>query len=151
MGLYFEELEIGKEYISEGRTITEADVVMFASLTGDFNSIHIDTEYSKTTIYGQPIAHGLLVLAYGMGLVTRTGFFTDTIIAFMEIVSWKFLNPIFLGDTIKAKFVIEEKISTKKTDRGIAVRRMQIINQDGKVVQEGVTKTMVKRKTGITM
>src|SRR5262245_29875257 len=105
--LFFDDLEIGQEWTSLGRTVTQADIVNFAGLSGDFNPIHMDHEFSKTTIYRQPIAHGLLVLAIGSGLgVTNPPVRT---LAFMAIKEWKFHEAVFIGDTIRMKTKVLEK------------------------------------------
>lgn len=149
MGLYWEEIPIGEEYaeISEGRTVTEADIVGFATLTGDFNSIHVDANYCANSNFGQRIAHGLLGLSYVTGLGTRMPKLSTagTVIAFMSILNWKFKAPILIGDTIYNKCFFVEKREHKKDDRGIAIRRVQVVNQRGEVVQEGDNMLLVKR------
>src|SRR5438128_700275 len=97
--LYFDDVQVGQEWESLGRTVTEADIVNFAGLSGDFNPIHMDHEFCKTTAFRKPIAHGILVLAMGSGLglmcpPMRT-------LAFVCIKEWKFLEPVFIGDTIR--------------------------------------------------
>src|SRR5215210_7875646 len=99
-GMYFEEFAVGQRVRTSSRTITEADIVSFAGLSGDFNQIHIDAEYAKSTPYGQRIAHGLLVLSIASGLGVQTGIMEGTILAFREIIEWKFVAPVFIGDTL---------------------------------------------------
>ena len=149
MGLYWEEIPIGEEYaeISEGRTVTEADIVNFACLTGDFNSIHVNKHYCETSNFGERIAHGLLGLSYVNGLGTRMPKLSTagTVIAFMSILNWKFKAPIRIGDTIYNKCFFTEKKEHKKPDRGTAIRHVQCVNQKGEVVQEGDFMVLVKR------
>lgn len=146
MAFYFEDLEIGQEIISPSRTVTESDVVSFGCLTADFNPLHMDANFAESTQFGQRIAHGLLPLSWAGGFSAQTGAFTGTTIAFLELSSWKFLKPVFLGDTIHLKIIIEELVETSKLDKGIVVRQEQIINQNGEVVQEGLKKVMLKRR-----
>jgi 3-hydroxybutyryl-CoA dehydratase len=99
-GLYFEEFSIGQKIITAGRTVTEADVVSFAGLSGDFNQIHVDAQYAEKGPFGKRVAHGLLVLSIVSGLAVQTGVMERTVIAFREIAEWKFSKPVFLGDSI---------------------------------------------------
>lgn len=145
MGLYYEELEIGREYVSPGRTITESDVVQFAGLSGDYNPIHTDAEFSRDSAFGERIAHGLLGVAVISGLSARTGIFDGTAIAFLGL-TWEFTGPIRLGDTVHLRMVVADKRETSKPDRGIVDRRMTLVNQSGDTVQEGVFKLMIKRR-----
>ncbi len=147
MGLYFEELNIGDEFISPGRTITEADVCMFAGLSGDYNPLHTDQEYAeKETVFGTRIAHGMLGLSILTGLIGRIGVSEGTAIAFLGFEDWKFTRPIFFGDTVHLKLSIVDKKETSKPDRGIITRQLDLINQKGEVVQTGISKLMVKRQ-----
>lgn len=146
MAKYFDDFEIGEEFISPGRTITETDVVMFAALTGDYNPLHTDAEYAKNTIFGERIAHGLLGLSIVSGLVTRIGVFDGTVLAFLGL-EWKFTGPILIGDTVHFRMTIIDKKETSKPDRGVIKRKVELINQHGKVVQEGTMDLMMKRKT----
>ena len=70
MHLYFDDVEVGQEFISNGRTVTEVDVVNFAGVSGDYNPIHTDHEFAKTTPFRKPVAHGLLIWAISSGLGT---------------------------------------------------------------------------------
>ena len=145
MGLYFEEREVGKEYVTGRRTITEADIMNFGALTWDNNPLHTDQVFGETTIFGQRIGHGLIGLSYAIGLNSLLGLDKDVTMAFLEVDQWKFLGPILIGDTIHVKTKTIEKIETKKPDRGIVVSEIQVINQRGEVIQSGLTKAMIKR------
>lgn len=143
---YYEDYAVGDEFITPGRTVTEADVVMFAGLTGDYNRIHTDAEYMKDSIFGERIAHGLLGLALVNGLKYRTDVDSDGVIAFLGL-TWKFSGPIKLGDTIHAVVRIASKRETSKPDRGIMIQSIQVLNQRGEVVQEGEFTSMLKRRS----
>ena len=97
-GMYFEEFEVGQQIVSAGRTVTESDIVSFAGLSGDFNQIHIDAQYSEGSLAGQRVAHGLLIIAIASGLAAQTGVMEGTVLYFREITNWKFVKPIFIGD-----------------------------------------------------
>jgi acyl dehydratase len=143
---FFEDFEIGDEFITPGRTVTEADVVLFAGLTGDYNRIHTDAEYMKTSMFGERIAHGLLGLSLVNGLKYRTDYDSDGVLAFLGL-TWKFSGPIKFGDTIHAIIRIASKRETSKPDRGIMIQSIQVINQRSEVVQEGEFTSMIKRRS----
>ena len=141
---YFEEIEVGEEYVSPGRTVTEADIVIFAGLSGDYNVLHTDAEFMKSSIFGERIAHGLLGLAMQSGLLSRAMRPYATL-AFLGL-RWKFKGPIKIGDTIRVRGKVIGKKETGKPDRGIITLERQVINQRGEIVQEGETEVMVTRR-----
>ena len=138
--LYFENLAEGDSWRSFGRTITEADVVNFAGMTGDYDPLHVDHEYARQTPFGKPIAHGLLGLSLVAGLSSH--FPCVKTIAFMKIESWEFLKPIYIGDTVHAETeVIDKRMNGRRTGYVTWCRRL--VNQAGDVVQSGVFQTLV--------
>jgi acyl dehydratase len=146
-GKHFEDWVEGYEFITPTRTMTETDLVMFAAMTGDYNELHTSEAFMKESQFGRRIGHGLLGLAVSHGLLFRTGFLEGTVIAFLEVESWKFMAPFFIGDTIHVSFkVAEAKASESKPDRGIVKLHIEIINQDGRVIQSGYKTLMVKRR-----
>jgi acyl dehydratase len=142
---FFEDIEVGHEYLSPGRTVTEADIVAFAGLSGDYNVLHTDAEFMRTSIFGERIAHGLLGLAIQSGLGTRAMPQPFATIAFLGL-RWRFKGPIKIGDTIKVRVRVTDKRETSKPDRGIVVLQRTVVNQRGEVVQEGDTDIMVERR-----
>lgn len=136
VGLYFDEFEIGDQVESVGRTITETDIVNFAGISGDWNLIHTDAEYSKTQMFGQRVAHGLLILSIASGQAVRLGFMEDTIMAFRGL-EWKFVKPVFIGDTIRLRVTIEEKKEMRRMGGGLVNFKMEVINQNNEVCQRG--------------
>ena len=135
-GLYFEQFEVGDTTVTAGRTITETDIVSFACLSGDFNQIHTDAEFAKTTPFGQRIAHGLLVLSIALGQIAQLGMIEGTIIAFREL-GWKFSKPVFIGDTVH---VVSEVVGLKPLARlggGSVVLKVKVVNQRDQVVASG--------------
>ncbi len=136
-GMYFEEFETGQKIITTPRTVTETDVVSFAGLSGDFNQIHTDAEYSKTTPFGQRIAHGLCVVSIISGLITRTGVMEGTVLAFREILEWKFSKPVFFGDTVHGALEVLETKAVPRLGGGAVTIKIDVKNQKGEVVQTG--------------
>jgi acyl dehydratase len=122
--------------------VTQADIVNFAGLSGDFNPIHTDHAFAKTTPFGQPIAHGLLVLSIGSGLGMM--FPPMRTLAFLEMKEWHFRMPVFIGDTIRISAKVLAREERARGRRGVITWQRQIMNQDGKIVQEGVTQTLVE-------
>jgi acyl dehydratase len=140
--LYFDDVAVGQEWESQGRTVTETDIVNFAGLSGDFNPIHMDHEFAKSTPFRRPIAHGMLVMAIGSGLGTTSPLMRT--IAFLGIREWKFTGIVFPGDTIRIRTKILEKEVRGRGKRGEIVWRRALVNQEGKVVQEGTNVTLVE-------
>jgi acyl dehydratase len=144
--MYWEEWEIGAEFESPARTVTEADIVQFAGLSGDYNPLHINEEYCKTTLFGGRIAHGPLVYAIAAGLLFQLHLYDDTLIAFLGFEDLRFTKPVKPGDTIHARVKVLEKTETSRADRGVMKRQLQVFNQRGEVVQEGRQAFLLKRK-----
>jgi acyl dehydratase len=141
---FFDEIPIGEESVSPGRTVTEADIVLFAGLSGDYNILHTDAEFMKSSLFGERIAHGLLGLAIQAGLFTRATQPYATI-AFAGL-RWKFKGPIKIGDTIRVRAKVAAKKETSKPDRGLVTVERTVLNQRDEVVQEGETDLMVERR-----
>jgi acyl dehydratase len=136
-GLYFEEFEVGQSISSAGRTVTEADVVGFAALTGDWTTIHTDAVYAAQHPLGQRVAHGLLGLSIASALAVRLGFLEETVLAFREIREWKFSQPIYLGDTIHLRATVIETKPLRRLGGGQVTFKVQLLNQNDQVVQRG--------------
>ena len=136
-GLYYEQFELGKRIGTPGRTVTEADIVNFAGLSGDFNSIHTDAAYSAGSFYENRVAHGLLVLSIASGLAVRTGVMEGTVLAWREISDWRFSQPVFIGDTVQAQLEVIETKPMPRLNAGMVGLQVQVNNQDGKTVMKG--------------
>ena len=145
-GLYWEEWDVGAEFVSSARTITEADIVNFAGISGDYNPLHIDEEFCKNTQFGTRIAHGPLIYSIAAGLLFQLHLYDDTLIAFLGFDSLKFTKPVKIGDTVHARVEVLEKRETSKTDRGVMKRLLQVLNQKNEIVQEGVQAFLLNRK-----
>ena len=144
-GFYFEDFEIGQAFVTAGRTVTEADIVAFAGLSGDFNSIHTNAEFARTTPYGQRIAHAVLGIAFVTGLTARLGIFDGTAVEFVGM-DWRFVAPILIGDTVHCEITIAAKEEGARPDRGALVREIRLLKHDGTVAQTGTSTMMVLRR-----
>ena len=144
--LYFEDLDVGFRFESASRTVTEADLVAFAGVSGDFNPLHTDAVFAAQTIYGERIAHGALVLSLATGLRQRAGLFDGTLLGLVEIRGWRFVAPVRIGDTIRVRNEVRELRPTSKPDRGIMVQRVEVVNQADDVVNDGELVLLVKRR-----
>ena len=142
-GRYFEDFEIGEAMVSLGRTVTETDIVLFAALSGDYNPLHTDAEFARKTTFGQRVAHGLLGLTLASGLGMRLGFIEGTAEAFREL-RWKFSRPIFIGDTIHARFKVVEKKALPRLGGGLVTFEVSLLNQHDEIVQRGPWVVWVK-------
>ena len=146
VGLFWEDWELGKSFISSARTVTETYIVMFAGISGDYNPLHINEEHCKKTQFGTRIAHGPLVYAIAAGLLFQLHLYDDTLIAFLGFENLRFTKPVKIGDTIHAKVTVTELTETSKADRGVMKRLLQVINQNGDVVQEGVQAFLLHKR-----
>jgi acyl dehydratase len=141
--MFFEDFSVGQTFTSQGRTITETDVVLFAGWSWDTNPPHTDAEAMKESRFGERIAHGMLGLSVAMGLASRLGIFEDSSIALLGVDGWRFHAPIRIGDTVHLTVEITGARLTSAGDAGILSRRFTLANQDGVVVQSGDIGLMV--------
>ena len=144
--LSFDELVVGDEWESPRRTITQADVVLFAGLSGDYNPIHVDHDFAARGAFGQPVAHGLLGLAIASGLMSQAPRL-DTL-AFLGILEWNFHHPILFGDTIRGVSRVEALEPSANGRRGVVTWYRGVYNHEDLLVQEGRTKTLVRARSG---
>jgi acyl dehydratase len=145
MSLYFEDFAMGRKSTTRSRTITEADIVNFAGLSGDFVELHTSEEFARNGPFGRRIAHGLLVLSISSGLAVQMRETTDTVIAFYGIDRLRFTKPTFIGDTIHVE---KEVIAAdrKSPDRGVVTFNTQVLNQNGEPVIVYQDKLMLKAR-----
>ena len=117
--LYFEDVEVGYKFQSPGgRTITNAEVVNFAQITGDYNLVHLDHEFAKTGMYGENIAHGALTLTLAGGMLKRTEFWSATAETLGDLTGFKhvkFMAPVKFNSTIHLECEITDKATTGRT------------------------------------
>jgi len=146
-GKFFEDFEIGDEFETPRRTVTEADIVTFAGLSGDFNPLHVDEEFAKQTRFGKRIAHGALTFAIMTGLWARLGIWEGTVEAFYGVDKLRFTKPVYAGDTLKVKIKVVDK--QDKGEFGIVVLHNEVQNQRGEVVLVCDTKLLLKKKSSM--
>lgn len=146
-GLYFEDFEIGQVIETPSRTITSTDIVNFACLSGDFNEVHMNFEYCKSTPFREPIAHGPLVYAIMGGLQYASGVNDGTLLALLGIDEWRMHAPVKHGDTLRMRATVETKKETSKPDRGVVSFKREFVNQRGETIQSMKATIMYKRRT----
>lgn len=145
MSHYFEDFEVGTVIETRGRTITEADIVNFAGLSGDFIELHTNEEYARQTPFGRRIAHGALVFSISIGLMTQMNLVNDTVLAFYGVDKMRFTRPVFIGDTVRvSKRVIE--VRAKDDGRGVVTFETTVTNQNNRLVLLYKDQLLVKRK-----
>ena len=142
----FDDIKVGEEFVSPGRTVSETDIVLFAGLSGDYNVLHTDAEHMKSSQFGERIAHGLLGLALQQGLSARIA--PDLVELPFAQLAWKFRGPIKIGDTIHVVARVTNKREGERPGRGIVTIERRVLNQRGEVVQEGETEHVVERRLG---
>ncbi len=146
LGKYFEDFEEGMEFVTLGRTMTEADIVNFSGFTGDFNPLHTDAQYASKSVFGERIAHGMCGFSMATGLLIRLNILEGTIVAFYGIDEWRFRAPIKIGDTIHVLAKVAEKRESKKESQGLIAFMIDVMNQDSTSVMGGVVKVIMKKR-----
>jgi acyl dehydratase len=139
--LFFDDFKVGQSWLTPRRTISEADIVMFAGLTGDYNPVHTDEEFAKQTPFGTRILHGPAVFAIATGLEFRLGLKEGTALAFLGM-TWNLKAPVKMGDTIHVFQRVDAVRMTSNPTRGIVTFWVEVRNQLGAVCQDGDWKVM---------
>jgi acyl dehydratase len=142
--LYYEDFDDGQIFDSPGRTMTDTDLSLFCMLSGDWHPLHSDEEYAKTTQFGRRVVGGVFGVALVTGAMSRWGIFEESVVAMLSIGEWRFLGPIFVGDTLSVRMTIIGKRLTKSGTSGIIDREFEIRNQRGEVVQRGRSDALIK-------
>lgn len=145
---YLEDFKEGQVFESGGRTITETDLTFFSMLSGDWNPLHADAEFAKSTRFGQRVVHGVLGIAVSTGMLHEMGIFHDSVVAMLGFRNWNFLAPLLVNDTIYLRLTITSIEPGKSGNSGKLGRRFQLINQKGEVVQEGESDVLVLTRQG---
>lgn len=145
-GRYFDDFKVGDEFVSPGRTLTEADIVAFAGLSWDLNPLHTDEEWARAnTPFGGRIAHGMLVASVATGLANQLALFEGTTIALLEVTT-RWPAPTLPGDTLHAVVRITDLTPSSKPDRGVVTCQVEARNQKGTTVMESTWKVLMKRR-----
>jgi 3-hydroxybutyryl-CoA dehydratase len=143
--LYFDDYVVGVVTTSRGRTVTEADIVNFAGLSGDFVELHMNEEYAKRGPFGRRIAHGALIFSISTGLTVQMIPDHEAIIAFYGVDKLRFVAPVFIGDTVHVTKRVLEK-QTKAGSRGVVTFETNVFNQNGEPVVVYTDRLMVKAR-----
>lgn len=145
---FFEDYTEGEMLVSPSRTITEADIINFAMITGDWHPIHVDREYAEASYFGQRIAHGMLTLSLGGSLCMWMGpnvFAPKSFIAFLGFDHVRISNPTLIGDTLhwEGKVI---RLERKSKGRGVITYSAEIKNQREEVCASYVQNILVGRR-----
>lgn len=146
--LFFEDCDLGSEFVTPGRTILESDIAQFAGLSGDYNRLHTDAQFSSKTAFGKPVAHGLLVLSITSGLTARLPLLKglEGSILGLANLECRWQAPTFAGDTISVRVTVADRVETSKSDRGVIRLDRTAFNQNGDDVMFSEWKLLVKRR-----
>jgi acyl dehydratase len=144
-GKWFSEYEIDQCFVSQGRTITEACVMAFAGISGDFNPLHVDASFAATTPFKQRVAHGMLGASVSTGLGQTLGIFEGTTLALME-QTFQYKGPIFFGDTVRLKLTVRDTKASSKGGKGVVTFTADIVNQRDEVVTTGTWTVLFRDK-----
>lgn len=145
MHVYFEDFEPGRETVTAGRTVTEADIVNFAGLTGDWYELHTNVEYARSTPFGQRIAHGALIFSIASALSVRAMPPGNTLIAFYGVDKLRFVRPVFIGDTIHVRETVVAR-SDRDASSGVVDTLSEVTNQNGTVVLSYTARTLWRKR-----
>ena len=143
--LFYDDIQVGQVWRSPRRTVTESDVIQFASMTGDFNPLHVDYDFAAKSHYRQPIAHGLLGLSWVAGLGSY--FPSVQTLAFTALRDWEFSRPLYFGDTVYVETACQHKEPSGRRS-GKVVWLRKLLNQSDQVVQQGRFETLVAIRRG---
>lgn len=143
-GLLLEEFEVGTEYITGEREITEELIARYTELSGDSNPLHTNQEYAGRTSFGRPVAQGVLGRAVLSGLIVELGIFEGTALANLEMDKWRFTSPIYAGDRIHGRLHVTSTRRTSDGMRGVVEFSVEVRNDQGKTVQAGIQRTLVR-------
>jgi acyl dehydratase len=145
-GRYFDDLNVGDSVELGGITITDANIVAFAGVGGDFYEVHTDDEAARALGFERRIAHGLLIVALVDAMKMRCAWRLQAVATLS--LTWDYRRAVLSGDRITATMRVESRRETKRADRGIVVLAIDVFNQRGECVQAGKTTTMMLRRTG---
>ena len=145
-GRCWEDFTVGEVLVTGRRTVDAGDVSRYAGLSGDFNPLHTDEEFAKTTPFGTRVAHGILTLAISNGQQNLAGWFEGTTIALLGLDKVRFTAPVKFGDTIHTQMTVRGTRATSKPDRGVVSFDVTVKNQRGEAVLVYETSVLLRRK-----
>lgn len=141
---FWEDLDAGDVLVGPGVTVTDAHLSTWAGLTGDIVQFHVNAEYAATTSFGQRVAHGPLTLAFGLGLITHTGYLGN-VVAWLGLDEVRALSPVLIGDTVHPEVTVLESRPTSDESRGLWRMAYAVKNQAGDTVMTFVSNFLVAR------
>lgn len=139
----FEEIDIGETHTSHGRTVSESDVYRYAGLEGHYGELHTNKEKMRGSEYGQRIAHGILLVVLTNGFMTKLPFRHD-VVALYGLDKVRFVNPVFIDDTVHLEAEIIDK-EVKDEDRGVITYKCELRKHDGTLAMALEWLYMVRR------
>ncbi|MCF8142855.1 MAG: MaoC family dehydratase N-terminal domain-containing protein [Deltaproteobacteria bacterium] len=142
----WEDFQVGERVFSIRLTITEAHLVQWAHLTLDFYPLHMDETFARKAEFGRRIAHGPLIFSLGVGMMTSTGFYGDSVMAWLGVENMRIPGPVFIGDTIQTRGTVLKKGESRKPDRGLITMGYEIFNQNEATVMAYEPIFLVRRK-----
>ena len=146
---HFEDLQIGDSLLTHRRTVSEADIVNFGGISGDYFYMHFDDIAAKETPFGKRIAHGYFVLSAAAGLFVSPA--KGPVLANYGLDTLRFVKPVGIGDTIQARLTCKRKIDRNRKDasgrgQGVVAWDVEVTNQDGELVASYDILTLVAKK-----
>lgn len=148
--MHFEDFAEGQVFETGGRTITETDLTMFSMLTGDWNAIHCDADFARSTRYGERLVHGSFGIGLAIGLMHGLGIFEGSAVAMLGISDWRFEKPILIGTTLRLRLTILDTETRGSGRTGRIGRRFELIDSDGGCVQSGRSDVLVTTRAGLS-
>jgi acyl dehydratase len=147
--MWFEDFEVGQVFATDSRRIEREEILAFAALTGDNNPLHTDAEFMRSSEVGDVIAHGLLIQSIAIGLLADLGIMEGTTIALAQVDA-RFVRPVLPGDEVRVVVRIDSTRPSKKPDRGVVVRVLEVRNQRDEVVVESRLVSIMRRRVAAT-
>jgi acyl dehydratase len=126
---YGDDFKVGDLFETAAITLTEAHIVTWAGLTGDFYPLHMDREYAAKTQFGERLVHGPLIFGLAVGLVSLAGIGGDAAIAWLGVDNLQMLKPVKLGDTVRVIVEVRAQQPTSNPRKGVQVWRYTVRNQ----------------------
>jgi acyl dehydratase len=145
MSLFYEDFEIGREFLSAARLVSQADVEAFADLSGDRNPIHLDETAAREAGFPAPVAQGVLGLALATGLASGLELTRGSLVALVGL-TWRFSAPVYPGDRLVLHLQVASRRATTSPARGVVTFAGELRNQRGEIVQQGEFVELVKRR-----
>lgn len=142
---YFEDYDVGETFETRGRTVTDADLLNYAAVSGNYHPIHLDEDLMGDSPFGGRLVHGLAVLSIMEGQKVQTGLIEDSIIALYGFDDLRFTNPVFVGDTIHTELTVIDK-DEKDDESGVVLMEEKGVNQDGEPVVVGESRSLLEKR-----